>query len=125
MDEAEDSLDAVIFRYTEEQAIEDGVLIPFRVNDRDTRHRITGNAYATLTGYHRERGCAEYDDPAFLRFFLNELLPLVPVAHETYRHAGILRTNYLFSVINKQQSETLWYLPNEVGGVTMMLPSDY
>lgn len=125
MDDSDESLDAVVFRYTDAEAIEDGALIPFLTTRGDTGHRITGAAYATLTKYHRTRGCADYNDAGFLRFFFNELIPLVPVAHETYRHAGILRTDYLFSVIDRQQDETLWYIPNENGGVTMMLPSDY
>ena len=120
-----DDLDALVFRYTDAEAVADGVLIPFRTRRGDTGHRITSNAYAELTDYHRQYGCADYDDAAFLRFFFAELLPLVPAAHETYRHAGILRTDYRFAVIDALQEETLWYLPNENGGVTMMLPSDY
>ncbi|MCI0724479.1 MAG: hypothetical protein L0338_36775 [Acidobacteria bacterium] len=38
----------VVFEYTDAQAIEDGVLIPYVVNGRDTRHRITSNAYESL-----------------------------------------------------------------------------
>ena len=49
----DDSLDCLIFRYTDTDAIRDGVLIPFVVNQRDTRHRITGNAFGTLKEYHR------------------------------------------------------------------------
>jgi hypothetical protein len=37
---------------------------------------------------------------------------------------GTLKTDYNFSVTTRDE-EVLWYLPNEVRGVTMMLPSDY
>lgn len=125
METDDSSLDDLVFSYTDEEAVDDGILIPFTTRRGDTGHRLTTNAYTELSQYHRQHGCADYDDAALLRFFFNELLPLVGTAHETYRHAGILRTDYKFSVINKQQAETLWYLPNEKGGITMMLPSDY
>ncbi len=38
----------VIFSYTDGQAIEDGVLIPFIAGETDTRHRITRNAWNDL-----------------------------------------------------------------------------
>ena len=57
----DDSLDCLIFRYTDTDtdAIRDGVLIPFVVNQRDTRHRITGNAFGALKEYHRGHGCGD------------------------------------------------------------------
>lgn len=116
----------VVFSYTDAQAIEDGILIPFVANGRDTRHRITNNAYTELKEYYRGKGYSDYDEKQFYYFFFNELLPLVPASFREWRAGEILTTNYDFRVekydSNKRQ---LWYEPNEVGGITLMLPEDH
>ena len=114
----------VVFEYTDAQAIEDGILIPFVADKRDTARRITRNAYDGLKGHYRANGYAEYTEPQFYRFFFAELLPLVPAAHQEYDRGGILKTGYDFGV-TQQSDDVLWYLPNEVGGITVMLPEDY
>ena len=116
--------ETVVIRYTDQDAINDRVLIPFVVNKRDTLHRITSNAFGELSSHYRKNGYPEYSAEDFQRFFLLELLPLVPEAYRVYRQQSILKTTYDFEV-TQRTSEILWYVPNEVGGVTMMLPSDY
>ena len=117
----------VVFRYTDDQAVADGVLKRFETpQGHDTRHRITGNAYEELTRHHA-RAYADYGEPEFMRFFLAELLPLVPEAVRVYRDnigGGILKTDYDFRVTTRRQ-DVLWHLPNEIGGVTVMKPEDY
>lgn len=57
---------------------------------------------------------------------LAELLPLVPEAICVWRDnvgGGILKTDYDFRV-TKQDRDVLWYVPNEIGGVTVMRPED-
>ena len=114
----------LIFAYTDDQAIEDGVLIPLRFNRRDTRHRVTRNAYEALKTYHRD----DYDrlgsDHNFRRYLLGELLPLVSCAAQRWCERSILKTDYDFRVTN-EADRVLWYVPNEVGGITMMKPEDY
>lgn len=112
-----------IFSYTDEQAVDDGMLVPFCTSRGDTGHRITRNAYATLREHHRN-GYPAYSDAEFLRFFFAELLPLIPTARTVYGRRGILKTTYDFRVV-EQQDQVLWYLPNENDGVTIMLPEDY
>lgn len=114
----------VVFRYGDAEAIEDGVLIPFVVGKRDTLHRITSNAFNELSDYHRLRSYREYEAQDFYRFYFLELLPLVPEAHRVWDNRSILRTTYDFEV-TQRDSEILWYVPNEIGGITMMLPTDY
>ena len=41
-----------------------------------------------------------------------------------YECGGVLKTNYNFAV-TKADRTVLWHLPNQVGGVTLMLPEDY
>lgn len=117
----------VVFSYTDADAIADGVLIPFLTpQGGDTRHRITSNAYHALKEHYAPQ-YPEYQDADFYRFFFNELLPLVPEAFRVYKRGDILTTdfNYVVEIYNPEKSKQLWYIPNEVGGITEMLPSDY
>lgn len=62
-----------------------------------------------------------------MRFYLNELLPLVPEAIRVYEKnigGGILKTDFHFRV-TQASDDVLWYIPNEIGGVTMMKLEDY
>ena len=128
MDESED-LESLfgepIAKYSDAQAVADGMLIPFLVETRDTRHRITSNAFHTLTQHHPAHSYPEYQDADFYRFFFNELLPLIPEAVRRYERGSILQTTYEFAVVEKRKGDVVWYLPNEMSGVTMMLPEDY
>ena len=117
----------VVFKYTDGEAVDDGVLKRFLTpQGRDTRHRITANAYEQLTEHHKP-AYPQYTEADFMRFYLAELLPLVPEAVRVYEKnigGGILKTDYDFRV-TKQEGDVLWYIPNEIGGITMMKPEDY
>lgn len=110
--------------YTDAQAVADGVLIPLLVGPQDTGHRITRSAFDELSDYYSAHGYPSYKTDDFYRFFFAELLPLVGAARAAYNEGSILTTNFDFQVV-RQSEDRLWYLPNECGGVTMMLPSDY
>lgn len=116
-----------VFTYTDRDAIEDGVLLPFVINGRDTGHRITTAAYEELKAHYRERGYAHYTEIKFYNFFLAELLPLVSFAVREYEKSGILTTDYDFQVRQFVAGEPkqLWHIPNEVNGITAMRPDDY
>ena len=73
-----------IFSYTDRDAINDGVLIPFIAGEQNTLHRITSNAFNELAEYHRQRCYPKYEAPDFYRFFFYELLPLVGEAYRVY-----------------------------------------
>ena len=113
-----------IYSYTDQHAIGDGILIPFIAGNKDTLHRITSNAFIELSEYHKQRNYPRYEQADFYRFFFAELLPMVPEAYRVYDRGSILKTTYEFRVTEKD-SEILWYLPNELNGITMMLASDY
>lgn len=118
----------VIFSYPDSQAVEDGVLIPFLTpNGRDTRHRMTNNAFDGLQEHYKKKGYADYTQDKFYWFFFNEFLCLAPYAVKEYNNGGVLTTDYDFKVrkFEAGKPEQLWYMPNEVGGVTMMRPDDY
>lgn len=120
--------DNIVSEYPDHQAISDGVLIPFLTPQaRDTHHRITSNAWHELGEHYKEKGYANYSDKEFHDFFLNELLALAPEAYRVWHRQGILTTNYDFKVekYDPGRSDQLWYIPNEVGGITAMRPDDY
>ena len=115
----------VISSYTDEQAIENGTLVPFVARGKDACHRITGSACGELKKYYFGHGYESYGDAEFYRFFFAELLSLVSAARLKYRQGGILTTNYDFSVSHGKHERLLWYIPNEKGGITIMKPEDY
>ena len=119
----------IISSYTDGEAIEDGVLMSFKVKTSEgikviPNHRITANAFNALKEYHGKR-YPEYDDVDFLGFFFNEILTLRQYAIDAWENGGILKTDFRFKVGNFNHSKILWFLPNENGGVTVMLPEDY
>jgi len=77
-------------------------------------------------GYRRFLGnmSVNYTDQAFYRFFMAELLPLVPAAHHEWNYGDILKTDYLFNTQCRSDG-VLWHVPNERGGITVMRPEDY
>lgn len=105
----------VISSYTAQDAIRDGVLSPLGKSN----HLITTNLLVEL----KEKHSMQTEEA--LRFALCELLPLVSYAFKTYENGRILKSNYKFKVGNYKHSEIIWYMPNELGGITMMMPGDY
>ena len=100
--------------------------MPFVARGRDTGHRLTSNAWRELKQYYREHGYPEYGDREFYGFFYAELLPLVGEANRVWEAGDILKTSYDFRVLKKAEEwRLLWYVPNEVGGITVMKPEDY
>jgi hypothetical protein len=113
-----------IYMYSDDDAVREGVLVPFIDRDQDTGHRITQTAWNELTTYHSARRYPDYEDTAFYRFFYAELQPLVSAARHEWDYGDILKTDYTFNT-NLRAEGLLWYVPNERGGITMMLPEDY
>lgn len=125
-DDPDDLFGPIIFRYTDADAIDDGVLIPFYTRRADTGHRITSNAFHELNEHHRP-AYPTHEEGDFLRFYFAELLALIPAALEADRRGSYLTTNFDFQIQQYAagRRDQLWYVPNEVGGVTMMKPEDY
>src|SRR5712675_1996513 len=97
-----------ISTYTDDDAVIDGILIPFILYERDTGHRVTSPAWHELTTYHKAHGYPDYTDQAFYRFFMAELLPLVPAAHHEWNYGDILKTDYLFNTQCRSDG-VLWH----------------
>src|SRR5207247_1340483 len=84
--------------FTDAQAIETGVLVPFVVSEKDSLHRMTTRAWQKLTEYHRRRDKAAYSNMQFYQYFLSSLLPLVAAAVQVSGRGEILKTDYEFRV---------------------------
>jgi hypothetical protein len=119
-DDLEQLFGPVIFSYTDEQAVEDGVLIPLRTPaGRDTGHRITASAFDEMKDYLK----GSEDDDTVATYVLRELLPLVPMAYRRDREQNeFLAIGYDFRV---RSDGPLWLVPNERGGATLMKREDY
>jgi hypothetical protein len=120
----EDLFGPTISQYTDDHAVEDGTLVPFIERGKDTLHRVTRTAWEEMIAYHRTHNYPEYSDAELYRFFYAELQPLVSAAHHGWNHADILKTDYTFDT-RQSKDGVLWYVPNERGGITIMLPEDY
>ena len=105
----------VVSRYTDKQAVDDGVLVAVSAKDRVTR-----NAWSYLGGQLERTdddssGDAIAGDLA-LRYFREFGLEAIRV----YEHnigGGI----FSFDVLGRK----MWIIPNELGGLTLMFPEDY
>lgn len=85
---------------------------PARAISRE--HRVTDGAWQALS-----RLYPEHDLPTILTKALHRL---APIAHVAYRQDMVLVTNYAFGAsIGK---ETVQYVPNEHGGITITLPGE-
>ena len=96
--------DDVIYAYTDQQAVEDGVLVWFR--GEGGVNRITRAVF----DYFTERLSDKYIDTSGLRKAINTMLKIEP--DDGWR-TGTYR------------GKKLWLVPNEVGGLTLMFPDDY
>jgi len=111
MEEKEDNL---IYSYTDQQAINDGVIIYL-----DSKNRVTNNAFIKIQKKYN------YSLDETLKFIYCELMPIIPYAKKTFDQGGILKSDFNFKVGNFKHTQILWYIPNENQGITLMLPEDY
>ena len=77
-----------IYTYSDSEAIEDGVLIPFISGGKDTGHRVTRPAFEALSEHYTACGYASYGPNDFYRFFYAELQPLIGAARELLMRLG-------------------------------------
>lgn len=110
-----DDKDNIIYSYTDQQAVNDGV-----IHKLGFIHRVTNNALVEIKNKY------SYDDYyETLKFIHAELIPLITLAFKTYNKGSILKTNYNFKVGNFKHTQILWFIPNEQNGITIMKPEDY
>ena len=97
--------DNVIYSYTSVQAIEDGVLAPL-----EGPHLVTTALLAQQPGSYESR------DVSHLKKVLAQLLKMAEAnSRETLFTRGLTNAD----------GEPIWAGRNELGGWTLMLPSDY
>ena len=98
-----------IYTYTDQQAIEDGVLVaiagPGRVN------RVTRAVFDYFT---QPMGSSAVTGP------VTNITPLMDAIRAVLQ--AELKDDWRIAT---HQNKTLWLVPNEVGGHTLMFPEDY
>ena len=97
----------VIFEYTDRQAVEDGVLVS--VNGPGKVNRVTRAVFDRFTEEMDNNGLAT--DITVLMTVIRAIADIDP--DEDGWRTG------------KYVDRDLWLVPNEVGGFTLMFPSDY
>jgi hypothetical protein len=100
----------VISSYTDREAVEDGVLVPW--DGPGKVNRITRAVFDTFT---TELGSSPITGSVT---DISELRKAVGTMLERTPDEGGWRTG-------KYREWELWLLPNEIGGLTLMFPSDY
>ena len=111
----------VIYSYGDEQAVEDGVLVAVSKIDR-----VTIAVWAYLEDIVAE---VEAEDEAEVPD--DEPRRTAQDCIDHFRERAIKAWDNpsvgggLFQFTAKEGDHTLWLIPNEVGGVTLMFPSDY
>ena len=97
----------VIFEYTDRQAVEDGVLVS--VNGPQKVNRVTRAVFDRFTEEMDRNGLAT--DITVLMTVIRAMADIDP--DEDGWRTG------------KYVDRDLWLVPNEVGGLTLLFPSDY
>jgi hypothetical protein len=93
--------------YTDAHALEDGVLVPVRGEGEVNRvTRAVFDYCAKPTG---DPGLGEFD-LSLLLAAITAILAIMP--EDGWR-------------IDTHKGKTLWLIPNEIGGLTLMFPEDY
>lgn len=105
----------IISKYTVDQAVSDGFIHKLG----NSNHRVTDNLFCALQKENKT------DISQTLNHILCELLPIAALGFKMYESGGIMKTNFKFKVGNYNHSKTIWYIPNELGGLTVMKPEDY
>ncbi|HYR88502.1 MAG TPA: hypothetical protein VE422_30765 [Terriglobia bacterium] len=99
----------VVFEYSDEQAIEDGVLVAV---SEGKVNRVTRTVFDHFTKSATEPAGTESEiDIEPLREVIHAILQVPP------DEDGWRKLTY--------REKELWLLPNEIGGLTLMLPDDY
>ncbi len=127
----------IISTYTDQDALDDGMLWPLSAYDR-----ITSNLGSTLRRYHTVEPLALLPVSAVLAVARQWVTSYGEQARRIYDlnlgggiWVGALKTNAQGQWISLEPDTNLrddtttltrvWMLPNELGGLTLMLPEDY
>ena len=105
----------IISTYTVDQAVSDGFIHKLG----NSKHRVTDNLFCTLQKENNS------DIGQTLNHILCELIPIQDLGFKMYNAGDIMKNNYKFKVGNFKPSKVIWYIPNELGGLTVMKPEDY
>ncbi|MGB2985559.1 MAG: hypothetical protein WBE26_06720 [Phycisphaerae bacterium] len=109
----------MVFRYTAEQAIKDGVVVPASP-DTHPNWLFTRAVFEAITKLPELKG-----EPVYGLTYRQRVVPLLQdVAMIASKHAGdhIYAGDELYGNLT---GRTLWFAMNDLGGITIMFPEDY
>jgi hypothetical protein len=120
-----DEQDNVVFRYTDAQAVEDGVLVKTGKTDRVTRPVFEW--FAECASVSPEMGQAERDSWADVQSsaLISKYGDRARKVYDENIGGGILKIRMCREFGSSSSARTLWLMPNENGGLTLMFPEDY
>lgn len=102
----------VISTYTDEQAVEDGVLVPLA--GLGPVNRVTRAVFAHFVGEAAFKPMPVIEMPKVLEPLMAAIRAMLKIPPD---RDGWRTGDY--------QGKRLWLVPNEVGGLTLMFPEDY
>lgn len=118
----------VVYEYTDEQAVEDGVLVPVGQLKSNlngvTIDRLTINFYSWLTGLINplENNGEEYFDPETIRYYLAQLNGYIEKSDD---FMIVINPVFLSQKDNQSYTRKAWAMKNERNNYTVMFPEDY
>lgn len=115
----------VVSRYTDSQAVDDGILVALKDG-----HRVTSNVWEWMASVAdgREKPPDRWPVSLLLWFSGHQLLAMaVGLIEVNAANARRIYENNIDGGIWTEDHEgrTLWLIPNECGGLTLMFPEDY
>ena len=114
----------VVSEYSSGQAVEDGVLMANPRQDRFGEcNLITSNLYARLEDLAMQRNLSRIN-PIDQRYLCGCLMMMADELYRSGRFVGDNNKDF-FVLPQNQEGIVVWYVRNETGKLTAMLPEDY
>lgn len=133
----------VVFQYTDTEAVQDGVLVPLTSRDRVSQAlwdfieaRVSPNRvplrWPMLSGVEAMYPLVKTEEWRSRALLQSLTIAYHDAAHSVYDNGGVWHaklevTNSSIESISPGSKEDIqiWIMPNELGGLTVMFPSDY
>jgi hypothetical protein len=120
--------DNVVFRYTDQQAVDDGVLVAVAPKDRVSR---AAWEYLASNSPDQDREVRDKHATAFVLGLIANRGKDARRVYEQNTDGGIYQVWIhidgagIYAFANQGQGKRMWLMPNEQGGLTLMFPEDY
>ena len=125
---AADGKDEIIDSYTAKDAIDDGVLVPLLIRTEigflhSGVNRITSSALSEIVSFY-SRVLLKKSMEEWLSYFEVQIRKNAKLIQHAENNNTFFKTKLDYLPM-RNAGLCLWYVPNEMGGITIMLPGDY